>query len=88
MKPERIQLSLLDRDWVNEFAPVILEAMRGRESFSSDDVHAVIVEPENRNYIGVAIAKLANEGKIRRIGSVKSKRSEANSRWVGQYVVQ
>lgn len=78
------QLSLLDREWVNLHAPLVLTAMAGRE-FSSDDLHAILPEPDNDNLYGVLVARLRCAGAILRVGSVKSTRPSANGRHVGLY---
>jgi len=71
------QLDLLERDWVERMKPVVLAKMRGRE-FCSDDVHAIIEEPENRNLLGILFAALRKH--LEPVGYVVSKRPEANGR--------
>lgn len=78
------QLSLLDRDWINLNAPLVLTAMQGRR-FSSDDVYSVVPPPEDHNNISLLMAKLAASGAIRRVGSVKTAREAGNKRWIGLY---
>lgn len=81
-----LQLSLLDRDWCSLNQPLVLQAMAGK-SFTADDLHSIVPEPDNPNLFGVLVAKLSSAGLIRRIGSQPSKRAAANGRWVGVYEV-
>ncbi len=78
------QLSLLDRAWCQQSAPVVLSAMRGKR-WSADDLHGLLPEPEEKNLFGVLVAKLRCSGQIKRVGSEPSKRPEANGRHVGIY---
>lgn len=78
------QLSLLDREWVNINAPLVLTAMTGRD-FSSDDLHTILPKPDNDNLYGVLVARLSSQGAILRVGSVKSRRKSANGRHIGLY---
>lgn len=78
------QLSLLDREWVAIHAPLVLTAMKGRR-FSSDDVYSAVPPPDDHNNVSLLMARLAASGAIRRVGSVRSGRPEANRRWVGLY---
>lgn len=82
----RLQLSLLDREWVNINSPLVLTAMNGRD-FSSDDLHTILPQPDNNNLYGVLVAHLRCAGAIIRVGSVKSRRKSANGRYVGLYRV-
>ena len=82
----QLQLSLLDRQWVNINAPLVLTAMLGRQ-FSSDDLHTILPTPDNSNLYGVLLARLSSQGAIIRVGSVKSSRKSANGRHVGLYHV-
>lgn len=80
----RVQLSLLDRQWVTDNTPLALSAMAGRD-WSSDDLHEVLPRPDNINLWGVIMARLSCQGDIVRVGSVKSRRKEANGRYIGLY---
>lgn len=80
------QLSLLDRDWVSQNIPVLIQSLAGRE-FTTDDAHRVFSEPENRNLVGVMFAKLRCQGRIKRIGYRASARPEANGRVVAVWRV-
>lgn len=75
------QLSLLDREWVHEAIPSVLAAI-GPGAFTSDDLHGVVPEPDQRNYWGILFSVLHKQGYIERIGSRPSSRPEANGRWV------
>ena len=82
------QLSLLDRAWVNEQAPVVLARVGGCE-FSTDDVHGLVTEqPANRKLYGVLFAKLKAEKWIERVGYRPSQRPEANGRVVAVWRVR
>lgn len=72
------QLSLLDREWISTYAPVVLATMRGQ--WTTDDLHAILPEPEQKNWLGALIATLRNQGLIEKVGYRPSKRPEANGR--------
>lgn len=81
------QLSLLDREWVAIHAPLVLTAMQGRE-FTSDCLHGLLPEPDQRNHYGALIARLANQGLVEKIGYRPSQRKEANGRVVAVWRVK
>jgi hypothetical protein len=56
-------------------APVVIEAMRGRE-FTSDDLRGVVEQPDNVNLYGVLFAKL--RPMLERTGYRPSARPERN----------
>ena len=69
------QLDLLDREWCDRMAPVVLEKMRGRE-FTSDDLHGILEPPATVNLFGVLVAKLRPH--LERVGYRPSARAERN----------
>jgi hypothetical protein len=71
------QLDLLQRDWCDRMAAVVVESMRGKE-FTADDLHAVLEPPAHDNWHGVLMAQLRNTGLIERIGFRPSARPERN----------
>jgi hypothetical protein len=81
------QLSLFQRTWLDDAESVVLERLRQRE-FSSDDVHDVVPAPDVNNWMGVLFARLRCKGLVERVGSAKSRRDEANGRWVGTYRIK
>lgn len=81
------QLSLLDREWININAPLVLTAMAGRE-FTTDCLHAILPEPEQRNHYGALVARLANQGLVEKVGYRPSQRKEANGRVVAVWKVK
>lgn len=82
------QLNLMDCKWCQREQKVVLDAMRGRVFFTSDDLRAVVtVQPEQVNLFGVLMAKLRCSGVIEEVGRVRSKRREANGRKVSAWKV-
>jgi hypothetical protein len=80
------QLSLIQRDWVNDSIPVVVSKLQGRE-WSTDDLHDLLPTPEEVNWFGLLIAKMVKRNMIQRVDSKPSRRVEANGRWIGVYVV-
>jgi hypothetical protein len=73
----KTQLDLLDREWCRRMTPVVLGKMHGRE-FTSDDLHAVVEPPDNKNLFGVLVAKMRCAGLIQSVGFKASDRPERN----------
>ena len=80
------QLDLLQRDWIDSSAPVVIERFKGRE-FTTDDLHGAIPEPHHPNMFGALMAGLKRRGLISRIGYRPSGRTEANGRVVAVWAV-
>ena len=80
------QLSLLDRDWATIHAPEVVSCMRGR-TFTADDLHAILPEPQERNWYGVLLARMKCLGMVERVGYTPSLRPQANGRVVGLWRV-
>lgn len=81
-----LPLDSLRREWIDHAASQILHLFRGKE-FSSDDVHEIIGDPPERNWMGACIAQLRNKGKITHIRYKTSARREANCRPVSVWRV-
>lgn len=79
------QLNLLDRDWCNVNAPVVLSAMRGRE-FTADEIHPLVSEPDNKNLYGILFAVIKKH--LEKVGYRPSSRPEANGRVVAVWRVK
>lgn len=79
------QLSLFTRPWLDEAESLVLAHFPTGTQFSSDDVHQIVSRPEVDNWVGVLFARLRSKDLIKRVGSVVSKRPEANMRWIGVY---
>lgn len=79
------QLSLFSHQWLDEAEAVVLSKFSPGSSFSSDDVHRVVSEPEHDNLVGILFARLRRKGLIVRTGSRVSERLSANGRWIGVY---
>ena len=74
--------------WCSTHAQTVLDKMRGRDSWSVDDVHGLEPEPDNPNHFGVLVNTLCKAGKIKHVGFKKSTRPAANGRWVQTWVVK
>ena len=75
------QLDLLQRDWIEDVWPVVVQWVCERgEPWTSDDLHEVIPTPANRNWYGILLAKLRNVGLIEKVGWLESSRPSANGR--------
>lgn len=83
-----IQLSLFTRPWLDEAESALLASFPPGSKFSSDDVHRVVSAPQEKNWLGVLMARLRCKGRIARVGSVASKRPESNCRHVGVFEVR
>lgn len=83
-----VQLDLLERDWIYDSSVLALEAMTGKEYFTSDDLHECIPAPSNLNWWGALIASMRSKGMIHRVGYGPSKRPEANGRVVALWRVK
>jgi hypothetical protein len=70
------QLSLLDSKWLDCAVSVVLERMKGRV-FTSDDLHPILPEPEQRNHYGALFTKMSKQGQIEQVGYTKATRPEA-----------
>lgn len=79
------QLSLLQRDWVNDAIPVVLEQARDGRPFTADKFHAFLPVPEHNNWFGVLIAAMKNRGLIEKVGYVPSTRKERNGAVVASW---
>jgi hypothetical protein len=82
-----LNLADLQRDWINDNAPVVLSKMRGKE-FTADDLHDVLPYPQERNWFGVLMARLANRGLIQRTGYRASQRPARNGGIVSVWVTK
>jgi hypothetical protein len=76
------KLAELKPRWVEDAASQMALLLPGLGEFTSDDLHALIASPQSPNWWGVLLAKLANEGLLRRVGVRPSRRPEANGRLV------
>lgn len=76
------QLTELKRQWVAEVSPLVDQAVRTFDTFTSDDLHDLhsLPQPEHRNWWGVLLANMSGRRVIRRVGYRASKRPEANGR--------
>lgn len=83
----QLPLSDLKREWIAESAPIVLQAMRGRE-FTADDLHGLCDPPWSHNWWGVLCAKLKNKGLLERVGYRQSQRKSANGRVVAVWRVK
>lgn len=76
----QLNLDIVKRTWIDESIPaVIFFAMRER-TFTTDELHRVIGDPPEPNWLGAMIAQLRNKKIIRKIGYRTSQRKEANGR--------
>lgn len=83
-------LSATRNDWCAKVAPLVVQLMAHKPSFSSDDVWALVENgtiegPENWNSVGALFAKLHAEGKVECVGRRMSKRKSANGRAINHY---
>ena len=80
----QLELTDLRRDWVEDAVAVILRASTATlpDLFTADDLHGILQPPSNKNWFGIALAKLSNTGKVEKAGYQPSKRPEANGRIV------
>lgn len=84
----QLPLTDLKREWIADSAPVVVEAMRGRGEFTTDDVHGLVPEPSEPNWTGALMALLRNTGQIERAGYRQSQRPSANGRVVAVWRVR
>ncbi len=79
----QLELSTLKRDWIESAARVFSRMLLLEEipkSFTTDLLHESLEAPLDPNWMGCLMAKLRNQGRVRVIGRVTSKRKEANGR--------
>lgn len=74
-----LPLSTLKRDWIDKAAAAVLSKPSGTR-FTSDDLHDWLPQPEVDNWFGCVMARLRNEGHIRRplVYPQPSRRPERN----------
>lgn len=77
MTTHQLELSTLERKWIDASAATVLQLMRGAE-FTSDDLHSVLEPPAHDGWWGALMARLRNTGKIERVGYRASERPERN----------
>lgn len=87
-----LDLATTRNDWCSKVAPLIVQLMAMKPSFSSDDVWVLIENgtidgPENWNSVGALFAKLHAEGKVECVGRRMSKRKSANGRAINHYTL-
>ena len=82
MSEHQLELTTLKRSWIEEAIPVVLAHAKQVSFFTADDLHNILPTPAQRNWFGVLLAKMKNEGRIDRIGYRASTRWEANGRVV------
>lgn len=78
-------LSEIKRAWIENAAEQIVQIF---SDFTTDDLHEYFAEPMEKNWWGVLMAKLKNEGKVERIGYKQSNRKSANGRVVAVWRVK
>jgi hypothetical protein len=78
-------LTEMRRDWIDRNLPQLISKAKQLGRFTSDDLHGSVEDPPHRNWWGVALAKLSCQKLIRRVGSRKSIRPEANGRWISEW---
>ena len=79
----QLELTDLQRSWVDEALAVIVRAKCDLpETFTTDDLHAILPAPEHPNWYGVLLAKLRNSGVVEKFGYKPSARKSANGRVV------
>lgn len=83
-----LHLSTVKRDWVESAKPVILAYAETHGVFTSDDTRALLPEPEQPNWTGIAYAALSSAGRIERDGYQPSTRPEANGRVIARWKVK
>lgn len=81
------QLDLLEREWCSQLARTIVLNYNPGDCFTSDDAHQMIPEPGNKNWWGVAFARMKSLKLIERIGYATSRRASANGRPVAVWRV-
>ena len=74
----QLELKNLQRSWVDESAPRVVNQLPTLGEFTADDLHKLLPEPLEPNWYGVLCAKLKNLGLIKRIGARPSARKERN----------
>ena len=83
----QLELSELQRDWVADAAMAFPGFFTRSQRFTTDDLHPLLPKPENHNWFGVLMAKLKNQGRIKRVSAVASTRPEANGRLLSLWEV-
>ena len=78
----QLELSGLERDWIEDAVPQVLAYAANVECFTTDSLHDILPRPQQPNWWGVLTAKLAKEGRLERINARPSRRPEANGRLV------
>ena len=76
----QLELSVLQRDWIEDAIPVVLDHVRGLTSFTSDDLHPILPPAPHLQWYGILVAKLRNQGYLEKLGYRPSKRPECNGR--------
>jgi len=80
----QLELTDLQRSWVDDALAVIVRAKADMlpQTFTTDDLHAILPKPEHPNWYGVLLAKLRNSGVVEKFGYKPSARPSANGRVV------
>ena len=66
--------------WIANHVSYVKRFFRPGQTFTNDKLHDIFGKPPHPNYWGVLTANLSEEGFIREIGRVASKRDKANGR--------
>lgn len=83
----QLELKALKRQWLDDSASQFALFAHKLGAFTFDDLHRLLPRPEHENWWGVLAAKLKNQGLIRRVNAVPSRRPEANGRLVSVWEV-
>ncbi len=83
----QLELTTIKRQWIDDAASQFALMAHKLGVFTFDDLHKILPTPEHVNWFGVLAAKLKNEGLIKRVNAVPSKRPEANGRLISVWEV-
>lgn len=81
-EPIQLELKAIKRAWVDDAASQLAMILPKLGRFSFDDVHSLLPAPEHVNWYGILAARLKNQGLIRRVDAIASKRPESNGRLI------
>jgi hypothetical protein len=85
----KVPLEVIESEWLERATlRVINELEFEGGTFTTDDLHAAIEAPVQRNWWGVLMAQLKRAGDIERVGYQMSKRKEANGRAVAVWRIK
>lgn len=81
-EPNQIELSAIKRRWIDEAIASFNSRAFSLGTFTADDLHKYLPQPEHNGWWGCLVASLRCAGRIKEVGRVRSNRPEANGRKV------